>query len=49
MPKMQTNLSLDENLLARVEIWAKADNRNLSNAVETLLIRVLDQIDKEKA
>lgn len=48
MAKTQTNLSLDSDVVARVEAWAKIDNRNLSNAVETLLIRALDLLEKEK-
>lgn len=48
MAKTNVNISLDPDVVARAEAWGKSDNRNsLSNAIETLLIRVLDQIDKE--
>jgi hypothetical protein len=48
MAKTNANISIDSDTIVRVEAWAKSDNRSsLSNAIETLLIRMLDIIDKE--
>lgn len=49
MVKESTSLKLEKEVLERVKIEAKKDNRPVSNYIETVLIQHFEEIDKEQS
>lgn len=48
MVKEATSLKLEKEVMDRVKIEAKKENRPLSNFIETVLIRYFEEIDKKE-
>lgn len=49
MVKAATSLKLDKEVFERAKIQAKNENRTMANFVETLLIKYLEEIEKQEA
>jgi hypothetical protein len=48
MTKEVTSLRIDENVMERIRQEAKRDNRGISNYIETVLLRHIENIDLKK-
>jgi len=48
MVKEATSLKLDKEVFERVKTQAKNENRTMANFIETVLIKYLEEVEKEK-
>lgn len=48
MVKEATSLKLDKEVFEKAKIQAKNENRTMANFIETLLIKYLDEIEKQE-
>jgi len=48
MVKEATSLKLDKEVFEKAKIQAKKENRTMANFIETLLIKYLEDIEKQE-